>query len=109
MVDLKLVRERPDEFKEALRRKGADPALIDLVLDLDRRRRSLVHRVETLRAAQIAEINPTARDLRTLEPELRAAEQDLERALLRIPNPPHPSVPEGGPEANVVLRTVGTP
>src|SRR5579884_3705652 len=127
MVDLKLVRERPDEFKEALRRKGADPALIDLVLDLDRRRRSLVHRVETLRAAQnkaseviarltggereaqIAEMKRIARDLRTLEPELRAAEQDLERALLRIPNPPHPSVPEGGPEANVVLRTVGTP
>src|SRR5579884_4297938 len=125
MVDLKLVRERPDEFKEALRRKGADPALIDL--DLDRRRRSLVHRVETLRAAQnkaseviarltggereaqIAEMKRIARDLRTLEPELRAAEQDLERALLRIPNPPHPSVPEGGPEANVVLRTVGTP
>lgn len=127
MVDLKLVRERPDEFKEALRRKGADPALIDLVLDLDRRRRSLVHRVETLRAAQnkaseviarlageereaqIAEMKRIARDLRALEPELRAAEQDLERALLRIPNPPHPSVPEGGPEANVVLRTVGTP
>lgn len=127
MVDLKTVRERPEEFKEALRRKGADPALIDRVLEADRHRRALLHRVETLRAAQnrasqaiprlrgeereaqIAEMRRIAQDLRSLEPELRAAEEALERALLRVPNPPHPAVPEGGAEASVTVRTVGTP
>jgi len=43
MVDLKLIRESPDAFKAALRKKRADPTLVDQVLEADRRRRDLIN------------------------------------------------------------------
>jgi seryl-tRNA synthetase len=127
MVDLRLIREQPDAVKAALRRKRADPGLVDRALEADRRRRELLQTVETLRAAQnrasaeipqlrgperdarIAEMKQIAGELRAAEPDLRAAEEALQSALLRIPNPPHPSVPDGGPENSVTLRVVGAP
>jgi seryl-tRNA synthetase len=127
MVDLKLMRDQPDVFREALRRKQADPGLIDQALDADRRRRDVLRRVEGLRAAQnrasqeisrlagspreerIAEMKEIAAELRVAEPELREADAELESVLLRIPNPPHPSVPEGGPDDSVTVRVVGAP
>ncbi len=127
MVDLKRIREEPDAIKAALRRKQADPGLVDQVLDADRRRRDLLQSVETLRAAQnrasaeiprlrgaerearLAEMKKIAADLRAAEPGLRAAEDALEAALRRIPNPPHPSVPDGGADDSVTLRVVGRP
>jgi seryl-tRNA synthetase len=127
MVDLKLLRERPEEFKEALRKRRADPSLVDRVLEADRSRRDMLQRVEGLRAEQnraseeiprlkgaareekIAEMKRLAAELRAQEPALREAEAALEVLLLRIPNPPHPTVPEGGAENSVMLRVVGTP
>lgn len=125
MVDLRLLRDSPDTFRAALRKKRADPGLVDQVLDADRRRRDLLQKVETLRAAQnraseeiprlsgpdkasrIAEMKQIASDLRAAEPVLRETEEALQAVLSRIPNPPHPSVPEGGPEDSVTLRVVG--
>ena len=127
MLDLHLIRERPDEFKAAIRRKGADPGFVDAVLEADRRRRDALQRVESLRAAQnrssqeiprlaggeretrIAEMKRIAAELRATEPELAAADAALDRALRRVPNLPHPDVPDGGPEASVTLRTYGEP
>jgi len=127
MVDLKLMREQPDAFRAALRKKRADPALVDQALEADRRRPELLQTVEALRAAQnraseeiprlsgpdrntrIAEMKQIAADLRAAEPELRGADEALQSALLRIPNLPHPSVPEGGPDDGITLRVVGTP
>lgn len=127
MIDIRQIREKPDDIKLAIRRKGADPGLVDAVLEADRRRRDTLQRVESLRAEQnrasqeiprltgparetrIAEMKRIATDLRALEPELAAADAALETALRRIPNPPHPDVPDGGPEASVTLRTCGEP
>jgi seryl-tRNA synthetase len=127
VIDLRLIRERPEEIKAAIRRKGADPGLIDAVLEADRRRRDTLQRVEALRAeqnrasqeiprltgtlreARIAEMKRIATELRATEPERAAAEAALEAALRRVPNPPHPEVPDGGPEASVTLRTYGEP
>ena len=127
MLDLRLIREQPDQIKAAIRRKGADPGLVDAVLEADRRRRDALQRVESLRAeqnrasteiprltgsareARIAEMKRIATELRGTEPDLAAADAALEAALRRIPNPPHPEVPDGGPEASVTLRTYGEP
>ena len=127
MVDLKRIREQPEEVKAGLRKKRADPDLIDQALRADRRRRELVQEVETLRAAQnkasqeiarlagaareerIEEMKRLAGHLKTIEPELQAADADLETVLLRIPNLPHPEVPDGGPDDAVTLREVGAP
>jgi seryl-tRNA synthetase len=127
VLDLRLIRERPEEIKAAIRRKGADPSLVDAVLEADRRRRDALARVEALRAAQnrasqeiprlaggdrearIAEMKRIATELRATEPDLAAADAALEAALRRLPNPPHPGAPDGGPEASVTLRTYGEP
>ena len=127
MVDLKLIRDQPDAFKAALRKKRADPRLIDRVLETDRRRRELVQQVETLRAAQnrasqeiprlsgaareerIAEMKRIAAQVKALEPALQEADAALEALACEIPNPPHPSVPEGGPDDSATLRVVGAP
>jgi len=127
MVDLKLIREQPEAFKAALHKKRADPSLIDRVLEADRRRRELVQQVEAWRAAQnaasqeiarlqgsardarIAEMKQIAAQLKAQEPALQEADAELQMLLRRIPNPPHPAVPEGGPDDSVTLRTVGAP
>src|SRR3990170_65023 len=126
MLDLKFVRYNPDVVREGLRRRGADPALADRVLEADRRRREFVQDVERLRAEQnrvsaeipklsgeektrrIAEMREVSTRLKGLEPDLRTAEDALHTALLRLPNLPHPSVPAGAdPADNVVVRTWG--
>jgi seryl-tRNA synthetase len=127
VLDLRLIRERAEEVKAAIRRKGADPGLVDAVLEADRRRRDVLARVEALRASQnrasqeiprltggdrearIVEMKRIATELRATEPDLGAADAALETALRRVPNPPHPDVPDGGPEASVTLRTFGEP
>src|SRR3972149_4933596 len=126
MLDLKFVRDNPDVVREGLGRRGADPALVDRVIEADRRRRDFVKDVERLRAEQnrvsaeipklsgeektrrIVQMREVSTRLKGLEPDLRTAEEALHAALLRLPNLLHPSVPAGvDPANNIVLRTWG--
>ncbi|HEU4798306.1 MAG TPA: serine--tRNA ligase [bacterium] len=128
MLDLKFIRDHPDLVRAGLRKRGADPALVDRVLEADRRRRDLVQEVERLRAEQnrvsaeipklageaktrrIAEMREVAGRVKTLEPELKAVDEALTRTLLLLPNVPHESVPAGTEaSSNVTLRTWGAP
>jgi len=128
VVDLRSLREDPQTFRQALRRRGRDPSLVDQALELDRSWREALQEVERLRAQQnraseevarlapeargqkIAEVRELAARLRELEPEVRRRREELERVLLLFPNTPHPTVPDGvGEQDNVVVRTWGTP
>lgn len=128
MVDLKALRGEPESFRQALRRRGADPSLVDRALELDRSWREALQEVERLRAAQnrasqevarlsgearerkIAEVRAVAGRLRELEPEVRRRKEALDQVLLTLPNPPHDSVPDGvGEQDNVVVRMWGEP
>lgn len=128
MVDLRSLREDPQTFREALRRRGRDPSLVDQALELDRSWREALQEVERLRAQQnraseevarlapearaqrIAEVRELAARLKELEPEVRRRREELERVLLLFPNTPHPTVPDGvGEQDNLVVRTWGTP
>ena len=133
-VGLARLREEPEVVRQGALVKGEDPAVVDAALEVDGRRRSLLAEVDRLRAErnavsrsvgeriragadpngpEIAAIRASARDLgeriATLETELARLEEELDELLLRIPNPPDPDVPVGGPEANQVVRTWGTP
>jgi seryl-tRNA synthetase len=124
MLQLQRIRDDPDTVREGARRKG-EIAPIDELLELDAEARALRTAVEQARAQQRAESatvrgapSPEQRaSLSTLkqriqDDEVRLAELDqlVETLLLEIPNPPHPSVPDGdGPEDNVVVRTWGAP
>ncbi|HXG75010.1 MAG TPA: serine--tRNA ligase [Gaiellaceae bacterium] len=121
MIDLKAARADADATRAALARKGEEAArLFDELLAADERWRALVPRVDELRSRtklkgkptpeQLAELQRLKADLKAAEDELAAAEDERERLLLLVPNPPHPSAPDGASEEDAVeLRRVGEP
>ncbi|HET9672621.1 MAG TPA: serine--tRNA ligase [Actinomycetota bacterium] len=128
MLDIKRIREDPDPFRAALARRNLADA-VDRLLAADERRRSLVARVEELRAEQnraskaigaasgdqkqalIEAVGKVSTELKTTEPELAEAEAELFRLLAETPNTPHESAPDGltEEEAVEVRRTHETP
>ncbi len=52
MLDIKLIRERPDFVKGELAKRGVDPAEVDRLLEADQRRRKLQAR--SINSAPIA-------------------------------------------------------
>src|SRR5262245_16981189 len=119
MIDLRAARNDPDGFREALARKGAAETF-DALLAADERWRELVPGVDELRsrtkqkgkptAEQVAELQQVKEELSAAEESLAAAEAERERLMLRVPNPPHPSVPDGASEDDSQeIRRVGEP
>ena len=127
MLDIRQVRENPDEVRRRLATKAGD-VTIDAILDADRRRRDLLQEVEALksqrntaarelgaRKKQGEDITPQQAALRelgdrikALDEETRVVDDGLADALLRVPNLPHASTPVGASEEdNVVVREVG--
>jgi seryl-tRNA synthetase len=119
MIDLRAARHDPGTFRIALARKGAAERF-DALLAADEHWRSLVPRVDELRARQKLDGRPTPEqveelkrlkeELRGLEEQLAAAESERDDLALRVPNPPHESVPDGDSEDDAVeVRRSGDP
>src|ERR1700677_2048991 len=70
MLDIKLIRERPDFVKAELAKRGVEPAEVDRLLEDDQKRRKLQGDVDQLRADR----KRRAREVGKLPPEERAAE-----------------------------------
>ncbi len=133
MLDIKRVRERPEEVRERLASRGAgDGERIDDLLALDESRRSRLGEVEQLKARRNAaskeigaliasgrtaeaeerkaEVRAVGERIAALDAELAAIEARREEILLALPNLPHASVPVGRSAAdNPVVRTWGEP
>ncbi len=126
MLDIKLIRRQPDEVRAALARRGVGAADgLYRVIELDERRRALIPELEELRARRNAAADVIAqakragedaasaiaeqRELSALEKELAqrlaATEEELDAALLPLPNLPDPTAAPG-PEDELV-RVVG--
>jgi seryl-tRNA synthetase len=123
MLDLRQIREDPQPAREALARRGVDPATLDEALELDERRRALLPELEELRARKnqasrrigelqrrgedanepIAETRELSAREKELEEELRAVEERRTAVLHSLPNLPDPTAP---PE-DEVIREVG--
>src|SRR5438874_7506920 len=128
MIDIRLFREQPDRVREGLRSRGEEPAVVDRVLELDERRRTILVEKEHLqarrnelskqvpkaapdeRATLIEESKGVGPRIAALDKETDEVEEALRQVLLTIPNVPHESVPVGKDEqANVVVRQWGEP
>ena len=129
MLDIKLIRDNPEEVKARLATVGVPGTDVDALLHSDGVRRARISEVEALRAERtkrskdIRKISdPTERDaavrsmralggrVSQLEKQLAQEEDDFRQRLLELPNLPHPDVPVGKDEAeNVVIRTEGNP
>jgi len=70
MLDIKLIRERPDFVKGELAKRGVDSGEVDRLLEADRKRRKLQAEVDQLRADR----KRRAREVGKLPPKERAAE-----------------------------------
>jgi seryl-tRNA synthetase len=126
MLDIKFIREHPNEVKEGCRKKGVNFDL-DRLLEVDEKRRQALLEVEGLRSQQkrmskeihekeggadrrveIDKVRNLKAQLKDSEKELRLIEDEFRTLMRIIPNPPLPEVPEGRDETeNVVMREVG--
>ena len=120
MLDLKFIRENPEAVRKAIAMRN-DSAPIDEILELDEQRRSNLATLEELRRER--KLSSKANDepsrekgrqirdkIKNLEDIVREIELNLNDMLLRVPNIPQSSVPEGKSEDdNIVIRTIGTP
>ena len=131
MLDIKLIRERPDFVRQRLgTRGGGDDRAIDQLLDLDDKRRKALVEVEALKAqrnrvskeigalmaqrkgdeaeSKKRETREIGERITDLDQTVAAAELERDHLLLRVPNLPNASVPEGKTaEDNQVVRTWG--
>jgi seryl-tRNA synthetase len=127
VLDIKAIRENPDQFRKGLARRNL-AEVVDELLAADERRRALTAQVEDLRAQHnaaskaigaaqgeekktlIEQVARVSAELKELEPQLEEAEAALRDLLDRTPNVPHESSPNGFTEEDAeVVREHGTP
>jgi seryl-tRNA synthetase len=126
MLDRRKIRENPDAVRDAVRKKGIDLD-VDELLDLDRSARSLQHELDQAQArrkssskefakaddARRAELRAEHAELeiqlKALREQLAETTQRLNGLMLLTPTIPWEGAPVGPDDsANVILRTVGT-
>ena len=127
MLDIRLIRSDTERVRAALKRRDAD-GLLDEVLVLDERRRTLQTEVDELRAERntaaqaIGEAKRAGRDaaaemaaaaelrdrLAALEVALRDADGAYETAMLALPNTPHESAADGMLEEDATEHAVSS-
>lgn len=128
MLDIQFIRENPEPVAAALKRRGMESP-IDEILALDMKRRELLTHAESLKAERNREskeigklTDPSEREKRieemravgdqidSMDQEVSAVEGQLLELMIWVPNIPDESVPDGKDEAeNVEVRTVGEP
>jgi len=127
MLDLNLIREKPDLVRTALRNRQMETSPVDDILRLDEKRRALLTQVEALKAERntvskeiskmkeaaerekkIAAMREVGEKIAALDKEVAEVEAELHAITSIIPNIPDERTPLGASEdENVVLRTVG--
>jgi seryl-tRNA synthetase len=131
-VGLQRLRDDADAVRRGAVDKGEDPTIVDRVLELDARRRTLLGDGDSLKAErnaaskrigaaikdgakpdgpEVAELKAASvsagQRIDAIDAELATVESEIEELLLRIPNPADPDVPVGGEDAIVTVRTWG--
>lgn len=129
MLDVKVIAENPEKFKEGMkkRNKAVD---VDRLVALDKTRRELVGAVEALKAQQnkvskmVPQYKKENKDVSAIleemkllsdqitedDQKIKEVEEELNYALLTIPNLPNDTVPYGkDSDDNIEERRVGEP
>lgn len=130
MIDIKLIKENPEEVIKRFKIKGKDAeADIKRILELDGMRRSLISETEALKAEQnkenkliptykkegkdvteiFAKLKEIGNKSKEIDGELKKVEAEYTSLMLSLPNLPDPDLKEGGKENNEPLRYFGEP
>ena len=131
MLDIKYIKENPEEVIARLAKKGKDGKNdIEMILSLDAQRRAIIGEVEQLKAQQnqtnklIPQYKKEGKDMAPIFAEMKALsdkikednaaqseiEANIQTLLYEIPNIPYEAVPVGKDDAdNVEMRRWGEP
>src|SRR5512143_1401567 len=127
MLDLNLIREKPDLVRTALQNRQMDASPVDDILRLDEKRRTLLTQVEALKAERnvvskeigkmkdaaereqkIAAMREVGDKIAALDKEVADVEAELSSLTAALPNIPHARTSLCVSEDdNLVLRTEG--
>ncbi len=127
MLDLKFIRNNVEKVKRAIELKN-DHADVDSLIDLDAEKRKMLIEVEDLKrqrntvSEEIGKMKKQKKDasevitkmrnvsdkIKEIDEQIRKLDEQVYEIHIRIPNIPHPSVPEGKDEsANVEVKKWG--
>ena len=130
MLDIRRIKENPEEIKRLLRAKEVDcDAAVDRILELDGQRRELIASTEAKKAEQNKvskqipvlkkqgqDVAPIFKQMAELKAEiadndkkLTEVEAEYRTWMLGLPNLPDPDLKPGGKENNEPLRYYGEP
>ncbi|MGN5979884.1 serine--tRNA ligase [Finegoldia magna] len=129
MLDIKRIRNNPEEIVEALKkRRGEYP--IQKLLDTDEKRREVIQKVESMKAEQnklskqvpqmkkngedttelFKNLKKLSDDIKALDDDLKDIDEEIREYLMEIPNTPNKDVPVGLDDTeNLEMRKWGEP
>jgi len=128
LIDIKLLREHPEQVRDMLSKRNMEFPLDDLIR-LDEERRSLVTKAQTLKTernkfsievakakksgqsadALIAKMKEVSDEIARADVRTKELEQEIQILMMKLPNLIHESVPIGKDEtANMEVRKWGT-
>jgi seryl-tRNA synthetase len=130
MLDIRRIRENLDEIKKGMDKRGEKEVDLDKIIELDDVRKEKLQKVEVMKnelnveskkipelikeGIDVTDAKTVLKDLsdniKVIDDELRKVEAEIEYLLMRVPNVPHPDVPQGTTDDdNVEVRTWGEP
>ena len=130
MLDIRRIRENLDEIKKVMDKRGEKEVDLDKIIELDDVRKEKLQEVEVMKnelnveskkipelikeGIDVTDAKIVLKDLsdkiKIIDDELRKVETEIEYLLMRVPNVPHPDVPQGTTDDdNVEVRTWGEP
>lgn len=129
MLDIKRIRNNPEEIVEALKkRRGEYP--IQKLLDTDEKRREVIQKVESMKAEQnklskqvpqmkkngedttelFKNLKKLSDDIKSMDDDLKNIDEEIREYLMEIPNTPNKDVPVGLDDTeNLEMRKWGEP
>ena len=125
MIDVRALRENPEPARDSQRARGADPGLVDEIIEADAARRGALQEFESLRATQkevsksvgraskeerpaiLAKAKELAEQVKAAEARANAVGAEADRLARQLPNLVLDGVPRGGEDDYTVLRHEG--
>lgn len=128
MLDIKIIRERAQDLKDMLARRGADTSVVDRAVEADLKKREAIVAADGLKAerntvskelgqkkraggdisAESQRMKEVGEEIKRLDGEIAERETELTGYMENFPNFPHESVPDGKTDAeNVEIRSWG--
>ena len=130
MLDIRYIKEKPDEVIARLQKKGKDAKEeIEQILSLDAKRRELISQTEAIKAEQnkvnklipqykkegkdvaaiFAQMKEMGAKTKAIDEELKEIDTQFTSVMLGLPNLPDEDLLPGGKENNQPLRFFGEP